>query len=405
MNFPKIIYARTFQLGLRAASYFLNFSRPKTYLDLDVISAIEHIANVNQLMKFLLVTDRGLVKTGLVEQLKDEMTARGYQVVIYDETVANPTIENIESALKLYYETKCQAIIGFGGGSPLDCAKGVAARLARPRRKIPQLRGLLKIGRRRTTLIAIPTTAGTGSEATLAAVITDSNTKEKYAINDTHLIPDFAVLDAKLTVNLPAHITASTGMDALTHAIEAFIGRANTRLTKQSALTAIRLIHEYLLEAYNNPTNLVARRNMQIAALEAGVAFTRAYVGHVHAIAHQLGGFYQVPHGLANAVILPQVLDQLLPSCYQRLAMLAKHLKLIDVRQSPLEHAQAFIAWIRLMNDKMNLTNSFGHLINQQDVDIMASRAYKEAFPLYPVPKLWDKKQYQMNYEMLLKKE
>jgi alcohol dehydrogenase class IV len=403
MNIFKRIFARAFQTIMRGASYFLDFRRPTTLISDDAGTAILQICYAKKISSVLLVTDLGIMKLGLAAGLIERLNGANIDVAVFDETVANPTISNIEDALRMYKANRCSAIIGFGGGSPIDCAKGVAARLARPKTSITKLRGLLKVWRRQTILIAVPTTAGTGSEATLAAVITDAATHEKYAINDPHLIPKYAVLDAKLTLQLPKHITATTGMDALTHATEAYIGHANTRKTKQAAQLAISLINSHLLTAYEHPDDLVARKNMQLAALEAGVAFTRAYVGHVHAIAHQLGGMYGVAHGLANAVILPLVLKELLPYSHKKLAQLARTIGLVDASVSSIKAGQAFITWIEGLNAKMNITNSFGHLIRSQDIPVMAKRAYKEAFPLYPVPQLWDEGKYRDMYRQLLK--
>jgi alcohol dehydrogenase class IV len=263
------------------------------------------------------------------------------------------------------------------------------------------MRGLLKVGRRATILVAIPTTSGTGSEATLAAVISDSKTHEKYAINDPHLIPSYAILSPRLTVGLPKHITATTGMDALTHAVEAYIGRSNTKYTRQASLKAIKLIDENLLECYHHPDSVQARSNMQIAALEAGVAFTRAYVGHVHCLAHQLGGYYLVPHGLANAVILPIVLNDMFSKIIRPLAQLSDHIELRPSVSSDEEKAKAFIAWIDDMNDKMNITNSFGQLIKEEDIPLLSRRAYREGFPLYPVPELWNQTRYMRIFRKL----
>ena len=266
MNIFKVIYARAFQQIMRGAAYFLNFSRPITVNTGDVGMTLVEICQKHRYDRVLVVTDPGIVKIGLLQPIEAKVRAKNIHVALYGKTVANPTIDNIEEALALYKEEKCQALIAFGGGSAIDCAKGVYARLARPKKTITQLRGLLKVGGRNTKLIAIPTTSGTGSEATLAAVITDSRSHEKYAINDPHLIPSYAVLDYNLTLGLPPHITASTGMDAMTHAVEAYIGHANTGHTRRSARLAVKLIYENILEAYNHPGSVKARRAMQTAA-------------------------------------------------------------------------------------------------------------------------------------------
>ncbi len=199
------------------------------------------------------------MKLGLLDGLIAELGVNGCKYVVYDGTIPDPTIENVEAALTLYHENDCKAIIAFGGGSPIDCAKTVGARVARPGMPVEKLKGVLKVIFKIPTLIAVPTTAGTGSEVTLAAVISNSETHEKYPINGFCLIPHYAVLDPELTLKLPPHITAPTGMDAMRHAVEAYIGRSNTRETRQAALDALALIHGNLLQAYENPGDLKAR--------------------------------------------------------------------------------------------------------------------------------------------------
>ncbi|GHH99080.1 alcohol dehydrogenase [Neobacillus kokaensis] len=319
----------------------------------------------------------------LLEGLRDE----GVSFVVYDQTVPNPTIENIEEAYEIYMTNQCQGIVAFGGGSPMDCAKGIGARAARPNKTIQQMKGVLKVMKKLPPLFAIPTTAGTGSEATLAAVVTNTDTHEKYAIMDTSLIPRYAVLDPLLTVNLPSHITAATGIDALTHAIEAYIGNSNTKETIQCSLEAVKLIFENLYEAYSNGSNITARANMQRAAYLAGIAFTRAYVGNVHAIAHTLGGFYSVPHGLANAIILPYVLEYYGDSAYKPLADLADTIGISEQGDSIEQKAKQFISAIKQLNERTGIPKKLDCLLDE-DIPLMVERALKEANPLYPVPKI-----------------
>jgi alcohol dehydrogenase class IV len=269
----------------------------------------------------------------------------------------------------------------------MDCAKIVGARVAKPRKSIAQMKGVLKVISKIPTLIAVPTTAGTGSEVTLAAVISNPETLEKYPINDFCLIPHYAVHDPELTLKLPPQITAPTGMDAMTHAVEAFIGNSNTAETRQNALDAVALIHQHLLTAYQHPENLEARAGMLSASYKAGVAFTRAYVGYVHAIAHTIGGFYKVPHGLANAIIMPHVLEYYGESVHERLAQLSDHIGISTSQQSNREKSMAFIAYLRNLNQQMNIPS---HIEKIEEVHLseMISRALDEANPLYPVPKI-----------------
>jgi alcohol dehydrogenase class IV len=271
----------------------------------------------------LLVTDGNLTKLGLHKGILEAGEKAGVKIAVYDKTVPNPTIDNIEASLAMYKENNCGAIITLGGGSSMDCAKVTGARVANPNKTVKHMKGVLKVGKKLPLLFAIPTTAGTGSETTLAAVICDAQTHEKFVLNDPVLIPRYAILNPSLTTGLPKHITSTTGMDALTHAVEAYIGKSTTKQTRAMSEDAVRLIFKYLKTAYDDGKNIEARENMLLASYEAGVAFTRAYVGYVHSLAHALGGMYGTPHGLANAVILPYVLDYFGESVYKPLAKLA----------------------------------------------------------------------------------
>jgi len=389
MNFLKKIYCRLFQKTLYLATFVLDFREPKVYSGAGTLKQVPAILKEKKIDKVLIVTDPGIAKLGLMNGLLSFLAEGKVGYVIYSDTVANPTIDNIEAALLLYKEAKAQGIIAFGGGSPMDCAKGVGMRVAQPHKTISQMRGLLKVGRKLPFLVAIPTTAGTGSETTLAAVVTNALTHEKYAVNDPQLIPRVAILDPMLTMKLPPHITSTTGMDALTHAVEAYIGHSNTKKTRQMALTAVKLIHGNLLQAYNTPEDLKAREAMQIAAYDAGVAFTRAYVGYVHAVAHTLGGMYGLPHGLANAIILPYVLEKFGKKADRRLAELADAIHLTEKNVSSQDKALAFIAWIKTMNGSLGIPPKFVNVIKAKDIPLLAKRAQKEGVPLYPVPRLF----------------
>lgn len=352
--------------------------------------------------KVLMVTDKNITNLGLTKPLLGALNTAGIQCVVYDDTVPNPTIDNIEEALILYKANACEAIIAFGGGSSMDCAKGVGARLARPNRSIPQLRGVLKVMKRIPCLIAIPTTAGTGSETTIAAVISNPATHEKYAVNDFHLIPKYAILDPLITVNLPPQITSTTGIDALTHAVEAYIGRSNTKQTREMAREAVKLIFDNLYTAYSNGKDITARNNMLKASFYAGIAFTKAYVGYVHAIAHTLGGYYRVPHGLANAVILPYVLDYFGSSAYKPLAELADLIGITSAGESDEVKAKKFIAKIRGLEVSMDIPTKIEG-IQEADIPGMIKNALKEANPLYPVPKILFADDLRKLYDMIRK--
>lgn len=384
------LYCRIYQGVFKLVSYILPWRKPELLQGENSLNKLPKLINSKGIDSVLIVTDKGIASLGLMDGLLKGLKNEGVDFVVYDKTVPNPTIDNIEEALQMYKANHCQGIVAFGGGSPMDCAKGVGARVARPHKSISQMKGVFKVLKKIPPLFAIPTTAGTGSETTIAAVITDSKTHEKYAINDTSLIPHYAVLDPLLTVKLPQHITSTTGVDALTHAVEAYIGRSNTTQTKQQSRVAIKLIFENVFEAYSNGTNLVARANMQQASFLAGLAFTRAYVGYVHAIAHTLGGFYSAPHGLANAIILPYVLEYYGESVRKPLAELAD-LVGISVPTDTLEQkASKFIEAIKKLNESMGIPKKYKGIV-ESDIPLMVKRAFAEANPLYPVPKIMSK--------------
>ncbi|MCH1625253.1 iron-containing alcohol dehydrogenase [Fredinandcohnia quinoae] len=394
------LYCRAYQSVFRMVTPFLPWRKPEILEGENSLLHLPKLIKSKDIHHVLIVTDKGITSIGLMEPFLKGLNAEDIKFVIYDQTVPNPTIDNIEEALAMYRVNNCQGIVAFGGGSPMDCAKGVGARVARPTKRIPQMKGVLKIRKRIPTLFAIPTTAGTGSETTIATVVSDSETHEKYAILDTSLIPDYAVLDPILTMNLPPHITSTTGMDALTHAVEAYIGKSNTKETVQCSLDAVKLIFENIYEAYSNGNNLKARANMQKAAYLGGVAFTRAYVGNVHAIAHTLGGFYSVPHGLANAIILPYVLEYYGDTVYQPLSELADQVGICNPTDTNEQKAKKFIIAIKDLNERMNIPKKVKG-IEEQDIPTMVERALKEANPLYPVPMIFSKDDMFQLYQLI----
>lgn len=394
MNIFNKIYCRVFQGCFRLILPLLPYRKPQVYeSNTDIIN----ILNKENLNRVLIVTDKGIVKVGLVDYLIDLLKDNNIHYVVYDNTVPNPTISNIEEARQVYLDNSLQAIIAIGGGSPIDLAKVVGARIVRPKKSVKKMKGLLKINKKIPTLIAIPTTSGTGSEVTLAAVITDDSTHHKYPINDFSLIPSYAILDYHNTLKLPKSITATTGMDALTHAVEAYIGNSNTKETKKMALEATRLIVKNLKECYINGDNLEARKNMLYASYYAGIAFSKAYVGYVHAIAHTLGGKYNIAHGLANAIILPIVLEEYKETVYKKLSELAIYSEIANKEDDIELASKKFIKWIYEMNKFMDIPLNINNIL-EEDIDELVVYALKEANPLYPVPKLMGKEEFKDLY-------
>ena len=399
MNIFKKAYCRVYQGVFKMMLPVLPYREPKI---LKTDEEVVEVLTSNQIKSVMLVTDKGIRGLGLTKSLEEKIKETGIALVVYDETVPNPTTDNVAAALKLYKENNSQALVAFGGGSVMDCAKAVGARVARPKKTLKQMKGVLKVGKKIPLLIAVPTTAGTGSETTLAAVITDSETRHKYAINDFPLIPRYALLKPELTIGLPKHITSTTGMDALTHAIEAYIGRSTTKQTRKNALSATKLIFENLVEAYNNGQNITARENLLRAAYEAGLAFTKSYVGYVHAIAHSLGGKYNVPHGLANAVILPYVLKVYGKKIYKKLWQMGLYAGLFNKETSFEDGAKIFIDKIEQMNKIMNIPTKIEQVV-ETDIPELAKTAEKEANPLYPVPMLMTSKDLEKIYYQISK--
>ena len=395
MNLFKMIACRSVQLTLRAALPVLPYSQPQR---LSSIEALPEVLHQHHIERVLLITDKGIRNCHLTEPLEKVLAASHIHCTVYDGTTANPTDTNVQEAYDLYCANHCQALIGFGGGSSMDCAKGCGARIARPSTPLSKMEGVLRVHKKLPLLIAVPTTAGTGSEVTLAAVITDSQTHHKYAISDFCLIPKVAVLDPEITRSLPPFITACTGMDALTHAVEAYIGRSTTKETRHDATEAVRLIFANLPQAYHHGDDMEARANMLKAAYLAGNAFSQSYVGYIHAVAHSLSGKYNVAHGLANAVLMPGILDAYGSCIHKKLARLAIAAGVADESDSPAVAANAFINAIRQFNREFGIPDVIKEL-KKEDICELARTADKEANPLYPVPVLLSAKQLEGFYE------
>ena len=355
--------------------------------------------------KVLIVTDKGLMSLNLLDGLFEAMQKEGVEYVVYDEVQPNPSIENVEAALKLYKDNGCEALVAVGGGSPMDCAKGVMARVCRPTSTVKNLGAfvfqvalpvaslphLTFDGYFPPKLYAVPTTAGTGSETTIAAVITDMQTHDKFPITDPLIRASVAVLDPELTTGLPKKITSTTGLDALTHAVEGYTNIwYNDKKFNELGKEAVQLIFKWLEVAYNDPTNIEARQNMLLASYKAGMCFTRGGVGYVHGIGHRLGGLYGIPHGLAMSTILTHVFqdDFLFPYTYEKLAELADAVGITG--QSKREKAKKFIAEIRAMEDRMDIPYGFD-CIRDEDIPLIAERCIKETNPTYPVPHIFTK--------------
>ena len=398
MHTLKKLYCRCFQISFRAALPLMPYREPKL---IDGFSGVPKVLRKHSITRLLLVTDPGVYSLGLTTPLEQILKKAGITCIVYKDTVANPTSANVEDAKNLYLKKHCQALLAFGGGSSMDCAKGVGARLARPNKSLAKMEGILHVMHKLPLLIAVPTTAGTGSETTLAAVITDADTHHKYAINDFSLIPHYAVLEPEVTVGLPAQLTATTGMDALTHAIEAYIGRSTTKQTREAAIEAIQLIFQYLPVAYKKWQKTGQQeKEMLRASYLAGTAFTKSYVGYVTRRSTQSGRSVRHPawtgklrsssdrsrsvrkrRAQKNWLTSPGSPNFRLPRTIPPQPMLLSHIS-------------------EKMNASMNIPTTLAGIRNE-DIPKLARYADKEANPLYPVPILWDDKQLALMYHLV----
>ena len=374
---------RTFQAGMKLGMHFLPWHVPELIRgEGSSVKAADDIRKKG-IERVMIVTGPGMKKRGLMEPMLARMDELGIAYEIFDSLTSDPADIQVSEGAELYRKSGAQGIVLFGGGSPMDCGKAIAACIARPGKSVSQLQGVLRVRHRKAVphMWAVPTTAGTGSEATMAAVITDHKTHRKKSINDTALIPHTCILDPILTKGLPPDITAYTGMDALCHAVEAYInGRYSTSAEDEMAEKAVSLINSSLYRAYCNGSDMQARENMQLAAFYAGRAFTRGCVGYVHAIGHAVGGLYGIPHGKAMAVILPHVLDFFVPAAEGRLSQLASAAGITGKAK-----AQALKDRIRELDRIMDIPE-YLPCIRDEDIPKIAEWADKEANPLYPVP-------------------
>jgi alcohol dehydrogenase class IV len=336
----------------------------------------------------IIVTDAVLVKLGLVEPLRRALVEQGIDVAVHDGITPDPTYPVLEAGNAAVRAHGSEAILAVGGGSSIDAAKIIGA-MAVTGKPVPKLLGMLKVTKPMMPLFAIPTTAGTGSEVTVAAVATDPVAHVKSVVIDPKLVPLAAALDPLMMKGMPKPITAATGMDALTHAVEAYINRWPHADTKFYCVSAVRMIFESLPRAYANGEDLEAREAMALASFYAGLAFTKAYVGYVHAFSHKLGGMYGVPHGLANAITLPYVLDfeKDSPLARERLADLAVAIGAGNASESKEVLAQRFVDQVRELNRAIGIPDRVD-VLKPADVPEIARAAMVEAYRDYPVPKV-----------------
>lgn len=371
---------------------FLNFPKPFSFIGADSSLTLCRTIARSGIKRVMVITDSPLFKLGIVDPMIDALKEAGIVVDVYSEVEPDPGYELVMAGVTRLRQFDAQAVLAVGGGSSIDCAKAIVlchANECHPAKltglwlyALPRKKGL--------PLYAVPTTAGTGSEVTIAAVVSDKAARTKAAIMDTKIVPGMVALDPKLTLGLPPFITGPTGMDALTHAVEAYISTMGQPETDEMARTATAMIVRNLPSVYADGQDIQAREAMLVASCMAGMAFTRAGVGYVHAIAHQLGALYHLPHGLANAIVMPLVLDFSKEACSHRLADLARVAGIGQPAMSDLQLADAFIAHIRQMNAEMQIPCTVKK-IRREDFGAIVSRAFAEAHGTYGVPRYLSK--------------
>ena len=386
MLFPvKVQYYKGLAKALKIAAAIIPMPKPTLFTgsgsSLDLCSAISQLG----MKKVLIVTDKVLVEIGLLKSIEERLVKEGVDYVIYDGILPDPTYDQIEAGLDILKNNQCQAILAVGGGSPIDASKAIAARATNDK-SLEKMAGLFKLRKAPLPLFAIPTTAGTGSEVTIVSVVSDPKSHQKTPIIDPKLVPMMAALDGSLMLGLPPMVTAATGMDALTHAIESYISVNATDETNSYGLAATRLIMENLETAVHDGKNLDARQNMAMASYYAGLAFTKASVGYVHAIAHNFGAYYSTPHGLANSIVLPYILDYSKDEIIDKLAQLAEVSGLKKGNESNQQLADKFISRVREMLKSFKIPTHLDDL-KVSDIPSIAKSALDEAHQNYPVPK------------------
>jgi alcohol dehydrogenase len=371
-------------VGLGIASKVIPFPTPKSFKGADSSLELSREIVATGVKRLTLITSAGMYKRGEVNPILKVLRDANVKVDVFHQVEPDPGYETIQAGVKHLRDTQAQAVFAVGGGSSIDGAKTMVACYANDCHP-SKLVGLFKVRKMGVPFYAAPTTAGTGSEVTVAAVVSDKAARQKHAIIDPKLVPVMVALDPKLMTGLPPDITAATGMDAMTHAVEAYVSTLATKETDALAMSAVAAIAANLPTAYRKGKDLKAREHMAQASYDAGLAFTRSGVGYVHAISHQLGGLYHVPHGFANAVVMPHVLDRSMPKIARRLAQLARGAGIGAAASDDSTLAQQFIARIRKLNRDMGIPETIAEL-RREDFETIIDRALKEAHGTYAVP-------------------
>ncbi len=383
-------FCRVSQAFYRMIAHFLPWSEPKLIKGKGSISMLPGKIKNAGFRNVLLITDSGVKSAGHVDTFLKLMDDEFLKCSVYSETSQNPSINNVNDALEVYDKNECEAIVALGGGSVLDCAKVVAAKIAKPNSDIKDLKAIFLAKKSLPTVFAVPTTAGSGSEASSMAVIFDTEQHKPYLINDVSLVPPHALLDATLTTTTPQYLTATLGISALGLALEVFVCKANTPRTKKLSKKAIKLIFENLLTAYTTPTNYVARENMQLAAYYAGIAYTRTNLGYISTISHVLGAFCKMPTAFAASVALPHVIEYYGADVFTPLAELADLIGVGSIDDTVRKRAEKFVAELKLMNEQLDIPQQIQN-VREKDISSMVATTISYTGPFCPVPEVLTK--------------
>lgn len=355
---------------------------------LDLVDVLKE----KHLTHYMIVTTPGFIKRGTLQSFFDALNQNDIQYSIFHDLKPDPEISDVEKLKEMFIKEGCQALIAIGGGSVIDCSKAALACIQMNNLDVKTVLHTGRVSKPLPLLIAVPTTAGTGSEVTAGAVITDPIKKRKYALSHLFLIPKYAVLDSSLLVSLPSNMTAYTGMDALTHAIEAYINCFNNRKTNEYALRAIKTIFQYLVPSFEDGLNKHYRLELLEASYNAGVAISNNYVGYVHAIAHGIGGMYHLQHGMINATILPIVLEVYGSAVVSKLAKIADVVGITGATDQ--DKSTQFIQKLKDLNQIFSIPTSIPE-IQEEDIHYLAIGAEKEGNPSYPTPVTWNVEQFE----------
>ena len=355
---------------------------------LDLVDVLKE----KHLTHYMIVTTPGFIKRGTLQSFFEALTQNDIQYSIFHDVKPDPEISDVEKLKEMFIKDGCQALIAIGGGSAIDCSKAALACVPMKNLDVKTVLHTGRVSKQLPLLIAVPTTAGTGSEVTAGAVITDPIKKRKYALSHLFLIPKYAVLDASLLTSLPAKMTAYSGMDALTHAIEAYINCFNNRKTNEYALCAIKSIFQYLVPSFEDGLNMQYRLELLEASYNAGVAISNNYVGYVHAIAHGIGGMYHLQHGMINAIILPIVLEEYGGAVVGKLAKIADVVGITGATDQ--DKSKQFIQKLKDLNQIFSIPTSIPE-IQEEDIHYLATGAEKEGNPTYPTPVTWNVAQFE----------